>query len=162
MPLLPTTLGSELAKMEPTDQEMEAIQAFADAYEKYMEGSMAGPVGAIPGSFAGAKSSMIGAMSGLSGDSAGAGAISSGIAAFWGVVAGAAASIWPPALAAVPPPGIGAVAAALTPAFTANTAGDLSLSDAANTVATAIHGTHAGGIANFPPPPAGIGPQPIT
>ena len=160
MPLLPPTLGDEIAKMEPTDDEAAAIAAFADAFEKYMEGSGA-PAPAIPGSFAGAKSSMKGAMTGLSADGGGAAAISAGIAAFWGVVAGAAASIWPPALSATPPPGIGGVAGALTPVFAANTAGSLDLAASAQAIALAIHPTQLGGIAIHLPPPAGLGPQPI-
>lgn len=159
--MLPATLAAELEKMEPTDKEIDAINAFAAAWEKYMEGSVAGPVPATPGSFAGAVSSMKGAMTGMSADGAAAGAISGGIGAAWGVVAGAAASIWPPAVAAVPPPGIGGIAAALAPVFAANTAGQLDLAASAQAVAAAIHTTHLGGIANFPPPPAGIGPQPI-
>jgi hypothetical protein len=160
MPMLPATLAAELEKMEPTDQEIDAINAFAAAWEKYMEGSQA-PAPAVPGSFAGAVSSMKGAMTGMSADGAAAGAISGGIGAAWGVVAGAAASIWPPALSATPPPGIGAIAAALAPVFAANTAGQLDLAASANAIATALHGTHAGGIAIHAPPPAGLGPQPI-
>lgn len=159
MVMSPTTLGGELANMVPTDQEIEAIQTFADAWEKYMGGSAAGPVPAVPGSFAGAKGSMIGAMSGIS--TTGATAIAAGIAAFWGVVATSAATIWPPALSATPPPGLSGIAAVLAAVLVANTVGELSLVDATNAMAAAMHPANLGGIAVFPPLPGGLGPQPI-
>jgi hypothetical protein len=145
--------------MAPTDQEPTAIQNFADAWETYFKDASVMGAPTVPGSLAGAKSAMIGAMTGLS--TAGAAAISAGITAFWGVVAGASASIWPGTLAAIPAPGIGGVAAAITPVFAANTAGKLEIGPAMQAIAAAIHPTQLGGIANFPPPPGGLGPQPI-
>lgn len=162
MPLLPATLASGLESLEPTDKEIDFINGFTDAWKTYMEGSMAGPVPAIPGSFAGAISTMKGAMSGVSADGAGANIIQAAITAFWGVVASSAASIWPPATAATPPPGLGGIGAALTGVFAANTSGQLDLSAAVQAIAGAIHPTQLGGMAIFPPPPTGIGPQPIT
>lgn len=147
--------------MVPTDQEAAAINAFVTAWETYFSTAMAGPVPAIPGSLAGALATMRGALSGVSQGDQGATKIQTAITAFWGTVAGAAGSIWPPAISATPPPGLGGIGAALTGAFSGNTAGKLDLPTSANNVANAIHPTQLGGMAIFPPPPAGIGPQAI-
>lgn len=163
MALVSATLGAGLANMTPTMQEIVAINNFADAFEDYF--SLAGVMGipCTPGSLSGAKAAMIGSMSGLSSSGGAAGAITAGITAFWGVVAGAAASIWLtpfPVASATPPPGLAGLSAALSGAFSANTAGGLGLSDAANVVATAIHGTQLGGIAIVSTIPSPT-PQPI-
>ena len=54
MSLLIPTLASGLEALTPTDKEIDFINGFADAWKDYMEGSLAGPVPAVPGSFAGA------------------------------------------------------------------------------------------------------------
>jgi len=164
MPLVSSVLGPELANLAPVDNEPDAINNFAAAWEIYFKDASVLGIATTPGSLSSAISAMKGSLVGMSVNGAGAAKIAAGITSFWGVVAGAAASIWvtaPPPTGATPPPGLGGIAAALTAAFAANTAGDLSLADAANAVATAIHPTQLGGIALIPPPPAGPGPSPI-
>lgn len=164
MPLVSSVLGAELANMAPVDNEPDAINNFAAAWETYFKDAAVLGVPTTPGSLSGAIGSMKGALVGMSATGAGAAKIAAGITAFWSTVAGAAATIWvtaPPPTGATPPPGLGGIAAALSAAFAANMAGDLALADAANAVAAAIHPTQLGGIALVPPPPAGPGPSPI-
>lgn len=165
MPLLPATLGAGLANMAAVDNEPEAIDNFVNAWESYFTGATVAVIPVTPGSLSGALTAMRGSMIGLSLPNNAAVAIQSGIVAFWGVVAVAAVSIWltfpVPPTAATPPPSNVGIAAAVSAAFASNFASEVSLSAAANNIATAIHSTQLGGIALIPPPVVGIGPQPI-
>lgn len=162
MALVAATLGTGLGAMTPTSEEALAIDAMVTAWESYFSAAMAGPIPVVPGSLSAALATLRGALSGMSSANAGAGKIQSAISAFWATVAGSAGSIWPAAISATPPPGLGGIAGALSGIFAANTSGSIPLSTAANNIANAIHPLQLGGIAVFPPPPAGIGPQPIA
>jgi len=171
MPLVAATMGGILGGLSPTDSASAPASTMADAFDAYFAGAQAGPTAVAPGSTSGAKSAMLGAMGDLSLDSAAGGLIAAGITAYWGVVAGAAATIFvvavPPAIVAVPPPGLGGLQAAIDGVFASNTSGEKALADAANALADAIHGLQSGGLVNFPPPtipiPTGLGPGiPIT
>jgi hypothetical protein len=166
MALVQSTLASGLEAMEPTDSEATAIQRFADAFDDYFAGaSVLGiPAGAAR---APAKAAMIAAMTGLSSPNGAAGAIAAGISAYWTTVAPLALTVWPGTVGpiippAVPPPGLGGIAGALSAVFSANTSGGLSLSASAAAVAGAIHPTQLGGMVNLgPPPPGGTPGVPI-
>jgi len=155
MPLLPTKLGDALAKIEPKDNEPEAISAFAEAFEDYFYGATAtGP--AVPGSLSAARAAMEGAMTGLS--VSGLASIQLGITAFWGIACASAASVWPGVLSASPPPGLGGIAAAVGAVVPLSAASKLDGPSAWRAMALAIHPCMLGGIAVLPPPAA---PMPI-
>jgi hypothetical protein len=165
MALVQATLSSGLANMTPTGSEATAISNFVTVWDNYWSNASVLGVTATPGSYAAGLSAMQGALSGLSASGAAAGKIQSGIQAFWTAIAASASAIFivaptvlvPPI---TPPPGIAGIAAALAAAFGAATAGSLSLADAADAVATALH--TAGGLGAVvsgsvvPAPPAPI------
>lgn len=162
MVMLPATLASEMESMEPTDQETEAIDRFAAAWETYFYDAAVGAIPANPGTLAAATTAMKGAMTGMSAQDAGDDAIQAGIIAFWGVVATAAPTIWttvPPCTGATPPPNLATTSATLVGIFAANTSGELDLAAACNAIAGAIHPLNLGGICAIPPPGAAT---PIT
>jgi len=164
MALLAATLGTQLANMTPQDTEAAAISNLATAFDTYFQGATVAGIPVTPGSTAGAKAAMSGALVGISAPGAGAAKIQAGIIAYWGAVVPAAVTIWvtvPPIISATPPPGLAGIAAAITPVFASNQAGDLPLATAANNVANAIHPTQLGGIAVIGPPPPGGTPTPI-
>lgn len=158
MALVQATLASGLQAMTPTDTESVAIDAFADAFESYFAG--ASVLGIPAGSLAAPKAAMKAAMVGLSAPNGAAAAIAAGVLAFWTTLAPLATTIWagtigpiiPPA---VPPPGLGGIAAAVQAVFTANRAGGASLAAAAASVAAALHPTQLGATVNLGPPPPG-------
>jgi len=157
MALVQATLASGLANMAPTSTEATAIQNFADAWDSYFQGASVAGTPANGGALAAAKSAMIGAMTGLS--VTGAVAIQAGITAYWGGVATAFAAIWviPPnvVVAAIPPPGLSGIAAALTPVFVANSADPTkTIAQATAAIAAVLHTAGGlGGIATVQPPP---------
>ena len=155
MPLTPSVLVSGLEALVPTDSASDPITRIGAAFDDYFQGaSVSGvPVG---GSTAAAKSAMEGAMSGLNAPDGAAAAISAGITAYWGVIAPAAATLWiVPGFTipapAVPPPGLAGLTSAVQGAFDASVAAEDDLAAAANTLATAIHGTQSGGIVTLVP-----------
>lgn len=158
----PTILADGLKSMTPTDSEQSAIDALAAAWENYFYQAMAGPIPATPGSLAGATSAMKSSLIGMSQTGQGAAKITAGIVSFWGQVAAMATSIFPGATSATPPPSLAAIAASVSAAFAANVAAKANLDASAIAVAGAVHPNNLGGIAIFPPPPTGIGPQPIA
>jgi hypothetical protein len=162
MVMISDTLAGELENMVPTEVENEAIDRFAAAWETYFYDAVVGAIPANPGTLSAATSAMKSTMVGMSTQDAGATAIQTGITAFWGIVAASAPSIWttvPPCTGATPPPVLSTIAAALTGVFSANTAGELGLSDACAAIAAAIHPLNLGGICVIPTPGA---PTPIT
>lgn len=164
MVLVLATLASNLESLEPSDNELDAIDNLAGAWEGYFAGASVLGIPTTTGSLAGATTAMKGALVGLSAPGAAPAVIQAGILAFWGVVSGAAATIWitvPPTLAAILSPGAFGIAAALPPVFLNNRIADLSLAQAAQAVAAVLHLGGIGGIATLPPPPVGPGPVPI-
>jgi hypothetical protein len=166
MALSAATLKAGFEALEPTNAVAEATARLATAFDDYFVQSQAGPIAVAPGSTAGAKSAMQSALSGVNAPNAAATVLAAAISTYWSTAAAAAATIWvavPPAVSATPPPGLSGLQAAIEGAFAANLASEASLSDAAETLANAIHATQSGGICVFPPPSSGgIGPQPIT
>lgn len=162
MVMLSTSLASELENMTPTDQESEAIDRFASAWETYFYDSVVGAIPANPGTLAAATNAMKAAMVGLGTQDNGAAAIQAGITAFWGIVATSAAAIWttaPPCTGATPPPNLATISSSLASVFSSNTSAELGLSDACNAIAASLHSSNLGGICVIPVPGA---PTPIT
>ncbi len=162
MALIPSVLAAGLKNLNPTMQEIDAVNAIASAYNDFISGAMAGPVPIIPAALSAAKAAMIGSLTGVSNSGGAATVISNAVTAYWGVMAGAGAALFPTAISITPPPTLSLIGTLLGPIFTANTQGKLSLSDCADNVANVIATNSNGGIAIFPPPPTGLGPQPIT
>jgi len=148
MPLVQATLATNLESMEPVDNEADAIDNFATAFDDYFQGSSV--IGTpVSGTTAAAKTAMKGSMTGLL-ETDGAAAITAGVIAYWGVIIPAVATLWvlvPPLTVGTPPPTLAAITAALTATFASNTSGKLSLAAAAATVAAAIHANQLGGTA---------------
>lgn len=163
MPLLQTTLKMGLMQMEATNSEIQAIQTFVQVYINYLSSATAGPVPIIPLALnTGPKAAAIGTLQGFSMDSAGAAQISGALNAFWGAMSPIAVTLFPTALSITPPPTLGLLATLLPGIFIGLTQGGATLESCADAIATAIHSNSQGGIAIFPPPPGGLGPQPIT
>jgi hypothetical protein len=157
MPLAQATLAAELlaiAQSHPAD-EASAIQAFADAFHNYMVQSTVLGVPMVASLGLAAKALMIPAMVGL--NTASATALQAGVLAYWGGlnVPGVWVATVPPT---TPPPGAAGLAAALTPVFAANTAGQLDETASTNALAAAWHPLMLGGFAGIPPGPV---PTPI-
>ena len=161
MALNQNTLKDALVDLGDCVTEAEAVEPWADAFNLYFQGAETLGVPVTPGSTSPARDALAAAAVGASTPGAGAGKLAAGMGAYWGQVASLAASIWPGTLAAVPPGGLAGLQAALEANFAANTAGGVTRGAAAAAVASTVHGCNAGGIANWPPPPAGPGPQPI-
>lgn len=164
MALIQTTLGSQLANMAAVDNEIDAINNFATAFENYFYGASVAGVPATAGTLATAITALKAAMTGLSTSGNAATAIQSGIQAFWTTILPLGATIWivvPAIILVTQPPGLGGISSAVQSAFTSNTSGKLDLTNSANAVAAAIHPTQLGGIATLGPPPPGGTPTPI-
>ena len=161
MAMSDSILTGELKVMSLFDNEPDAAAAWANAFDVYFqdaEATAGGPV--VPAGLSACKSAMEGALSGMSAPGAGAAALQAGILAYWGAIVPATA--WPPATAITPPPGLSGLAATLAPVFAANAVPGVTKDQAMDAIAAAIHEVNiVGGIAVFPVPPAGIGPQPI-
>jgi hypothetical protein len=168
MVLVPAPLATGLTDMVATDDTSAAIDVFASAFVDYFGGASVLGIPANAGVIGGApKTAMIAAMSGLNSIDGAAQAIQDGVTAFWNAVLPLALTVWPGTVGpiippAIAPPGLAGIASAVQAAFDANTAGGLSLSACASAVASAIHGTQAGGLVNLgPPPPPGTPNVPI-
>jgi hypothetical protein len=165
MPFVQSTLASGIAALVPTPSEGPAIAGLTSAWATYFAGaSVAGvPIAA----FAAATASFQGALSGMSAPNAGTVKIAAAVQAFWATLAPLGPTLWilapnvvvPPL---VPPPGLGGLAALLQGAFTANNATGVTLAQAADRIAAAMHASNAGGTAVVqPPPPVPPVPTPI-
>jgi hypothetical protein len=165
MPLVASVLKTQLENMVPVSSEAECIINFASAWENYIKDAAVMGAPTAPGTLTAALASLKAAMVGCSAPNPTVAStkIAAGITAFWGTVAGAAPTIWtvPQLISATPPPGLGGLQAAIEAVFQANVAAKLDIGPAAQALANAIHPLQLGGIAVFPPPPTGIGPQPI-
>jgi hypothetical protein len=168
MVLVPAPLASGLADMVATDDPSAAIDVFANAFVDYFGGASVLGIPANAGVIGGGpKAALKAAMAGINSIDGAAQAMQDGITAFWTAVLPLALTVWPGTVGpiippAIAPPGLAGIQAAVQAAFDANTAGGLSLADSANAVASAIHGTQAGGLVNLgPPPPPGTPNVPI-
>jgi len=154
MTLSAATLAAELEALEPTSNASEAIERLAYAWEAYFGDATVGVTAVADGTLTAARAAMVGAMPGLSVDAAAA--IQAGITAWWTAVAGSAAVIWagnaPPVLSATVPPSLATIGAALTAAFSANTAASADLATAANVIANVLHPLTLGAVASIGPP----------
>ncbi len=145
--------------MAPAPDEATGINNFATAFENYFAQATCNAVAVTPGSLAACTAALKAAMVGVA--SAGAAKIAAGISAFWGVVATNAPTIWvtvPVLISATPPTLLSGLQAAIDAAGAANIAGNKSLVDSADAMATAIHGKQSGGLGNIVIPPGGTYP----
>jgi len=154
--MLAATLKTNLLAMGLFGTELDAVNAWVDAWTAYFEDAESNAITIVPAALDPAKVAMVGAMSGLS--VAGSSAIQSGVVAFWGAIIPATA--WPTVTAIVPPSGLSGLAASLDSVFAANIAGEKSAADSYDAIASAMHTVNLGGTAAWPPPP-GPGVQPI-
>lgn len=167
MPLNPTTLANGLAAMTPTTDEAVARSRFAGAWRTYFAGATVAGASAVPSAFEPAVSALEAGLVGMSASGAATAILTSALGTFWTTLAPLATAVWvtapivliPPV---VPPPGLAGLAAALSAVFASNLSGRLSLSDAAQQLATVLH-TNAGLGALVPGsvPPAPPAPVPV-
>jgi len=165
MAMLAATLATGLAGMTPTDSEAAAIDALTAAWESYFSTAAAGPVPYTavpvpPETIAPELIAFKSALTGMSADGAGAQKIQDAMTAFWSGMIPAAAFAASTAITA--PTDLSAVVAALAADFISNKDENKTLPEAAAIIAATMHTNNAGGIATFPPPPGGIGPQTIV
>lgn len=150
MVMVEATLATELENLTPTFTEAAAITVLTDAYGVYSSDATAlTPI--LSTGIALGKAAMAVALIGMSAPGAGIAIIPAAIAAFWVAVAGGLATSFAGATAIVPPPHatLPATFAALMPA---NTAANVTLEQAAATMAMIMH-TDAivGGTVTTPP-----------
>lgn len=107
--------------------ELDAIEAWAEAYKLYFADAEANAVPVLAPILETAKAAMAGAMTGLS--VTGAAAIQSGITAFWTALA-PPASVFTAATLITPPPGLAAISADILLAAPNNVLGKKSAPDA--------------------------------
>jgi len=163
MALLPATLANELiANLDNFVTEAEATVAWADSFDAYFQSAMAGVVPVTPLGTANAKNAMATALAGMSLDGAGSTKLVAGITAYWTQLNVDAFAVFLACTAITPPPGLGGLTGLLNIDFTANTVGIIAKVPALTTIANTIHTAQLGGIAVFPIPPGGIGPQVIV
>ena len=168
MPLSQATLASELASLVPTANEAVAVANLTTAWTNYFSGASVSGVPIASGPLNAAKSSFQGALAGMSGAGAAAVSIQNAVTAFWAALVSTFAANWtiPPntVIALVPPPTLGGIAAALTAMWSANSQNpNMTLQQAANSMASVLHTNGGlGGIATVqPPPPAPPAPVPV-
>ena len=156
------TLATELKNLTLFDTESAAAAALAGVFATYSKHALAGAAGTVlaPGLSA-CPAAMEAALSGMSALGQGASKIQAGIIAYWGAITPVTA--WVTCTGVTPPPGLSGLATALSSVFASNISGAVTKDQAYDAIAGAIHTINAsGGIAVFPVPPGGIGPQPIT
>lgn len=156
MPLTAAALSTELQNLPLEDNFPDAITNMTNAFTNYFYNASVAGIACTANTLISANSAMLGAMIPLWETDA-ANALQVGCLAFWGVVAPAAASIWvtvPPVISAIPAAGVSGLAAALTPVFSANVAGELEKGPACDAIAAAWHPTNLGGQATQQAPPA--------
>ncbi len=146
MALLQPMLASELANIELSTTEVDAINNMSDALNNYLSQMISN---AIPLATAiAAKAAMTTALTGLS--MSGATAIQAGIVAYWGVVALPGA--FGASTASIPPPSLATIATALTPVFASNVSAELDANAATSAIAAVLHPLMLGGTVTFPGP----------
>ena len=162
MALLPATLSAELiANLDNFETEADASVAWADSFDTYFQAALAGPVPVAPGTTVNARDAMEGALGGMQADNMGSTILVAGITAYWAQLSVDASSVFLLSTATTPPLGLGGLKILLDTNFVANTAGMVAKEAALTTIANTIHTAQSGGIAVFPVPPGGIGPQTI-
>jgi hypothetical protein len=136
--------------------------AWSVAYRVFVEGGAANGVSPTPGSLSGAESAMKAVIDGMMA-TPGLGAVSlqAGALAFWGVVAAGSAAIFSGSLAAVPPPTLAGMSAAVLAAGASTLAipipdpwDDTASVTSAGIFAAAILATTQGGLVIFQPGPS--------
>ncbi len=162
MTLLSSKLATELQAMVPVDNENDAINNFATAWENYFYDSSVAGITPLPGVLSASTNAMKAALVGMS--TSGSTAVQSGIIAFWNTIIASIATIWvtvPVIISGTPPPSLSGISSALDAVFASNTSSELSLEDSTLAIANALHPLQLGGIAILGPPPPGGTPTPI-
>lgn len=143
------------------DNETNAINGLATAWETYFYDSSVLGITATPATLTTATTAMKASLVGMSQTDQGATKIQAGIQSFWTTIVPLAPTIWitaPLILSITIPPNLGTIAANLTTIFASNTSGELSKTDSLNAVATSLHTTNLGAIATLTPPPPATAP----
>ena len=142
------TLATELQNCLPVDNEADAIDNFASAFETYFYDAACAGLSVASDSLDGPIGDMKTAMTGYS--VAAVASMVAGLNAFWSSVGDNVAVIWakvPPFASVTPPPGLATLAAALTATGAANVANKASLEDATAAIAANIHAATLGATA---------------
>lgn len=139
--------------LTPTLVEADARSALAAAYAAYVATAESVGLGTIlAGGVSVGQAAMEAALAGMSADGAGAGVIAAAIQAFWAPLVATPTLAFPTATA-LNPPGDDVDEDALQDVFDSNTAGELSLVDAANALGSMLHTGHqANGTVSYPGP----------
>ncbi|MCP4600176.1 MAG: hypothetical protein GY847_06515 [Proteobacteria bacterium] len=148
-----TTLASELEALEPADNEAAAIQTFSSAYENYASTATGNGITLTPAGLALGKAAMESGLVGMS--VSGTTVIPTACIAFWVAVCTAFAVSFPTSIAATPPPHV-ALPAAFAALMPLNTTNEVTLEEAAASMASIIHtGAVTGGTVTLPGPTPG-------
>jgi len=158
MVMLQATLSTQLQNMAPTGVEATAITNLVNAYGTFASSATGNGIPLTPAGVTLGKNAMSAALIGMSADSAGLTSIPLACVAFWGAVCTGFAVSFPSSIAATPPPHA-ALSAAFAALMPANTSGDVTLAQAADSIATIMH-TDAitGGTVTLPGTPPVVGP----
>ena len=149
--MIQATLANELKSLKPTNIELEAAQALTNAYGVFASAAAGSGIPISPAGVESGKTAMLSALTGMSAPGAGTTAIPTAVIAFWTAVCGGFAVSFIGSIASTPPPHA-SIASAFAALMSANTAGKVSLDDAANSMATIMYADAIiGGIVVLPP-----------
>lgn len=143
MTLSISTLSTQLQNLIPADNEPDAVENLALAWSEYCKGAQALTPITAAGIALGEAAFRVAAI-GISVPGQGAIKMHAAIIAFWGAVSLGLAVSFAGAIA-VTPAFVSLTPSMLDAVFASTTAAGLSLPDAANAIATAIHATFPGG-----------------
>lgn len=152
MAMVATKLRDGLVALGLYDNEPDAIEAWASAWNTYFADAVSNSVPILPTALPSAKTAMKTAMTGLK--VTGSASLQAGIVAWWGALP--PSGTFTGATGVTPPPTLSGIAAALSPVFLSNRG--KTKAEAALAVANALHAQNLGGLAVFPAP---VGPMPI-
>ncbi len=153
MALIPSTLTAGLSQLQSTTDEASAINVIVSSYINFMSSAMCGPIPIVPAALhTTPKLAAMAALTGFSQQNQAATSISNAIAGFWAAMVPLAATLFPTATVITPPPTVGTIGGLANVVFSANTSGNMSLPQAAQTLAQVIYGCSQGGMATIPTP----------
>lgn len=158
MAMVQATLATQLQNMTNIDVEATAITNLVNAYGTFSSAATGNGIPLTPAGVTLGKTAMQGALVGMSADGAGITKIPNACVAFWGAVCTSFAVSFPGSIAATPPPHA-SLASAFAALMPTNTAGDVTLAQAAQSIAAIMYtDAIAGGTVTLPGAPPVVGP----
>ena len=150
--MVEATLAAAILAQSPTLVEQDAIDALVTTYSTYAADAESNSVSITAAGLALGEAAMAAALVGMSAPNAGLTSIPAALSAFWVAVAGGLSTSFPGATVIVPPPHA-SFASDFQALMPANTSGEVTEQEAADSVAAIMHtGATTGGSVTFPGP----------